>query len=537
MRKKKKNKQTNKISPPPLLEMGYYILLLLYAALLLFYAAHYKEPPIRPWSRMSPFIPDDKIDPSKTCRDHDECPPHYKCVSGLCYPEFLRGEECSEDTGKWIVMTQYERKFAVCTCTYPDVFTNKYFGGNCNVSVACQPDGRYSWDEKKCHCNPGFKEVGLKCLKMSALEKDTIYACSSDEIERQNASFSYGFHSDYLSKNQDKKCFKKPCKFDAYSGLPLKNSHYEEGIGCVCDPTLGQFGVRIQNTKTTPFPYLLGEGYNACASIYKIPLETPQPVNMYSYFYLMDRSPVVFLQYNNVDISKLIPPFQKVTFQKSFGFIFSRLLSHTNTLQITQEFPYDYMQTFFKKRMWENAKRLQTYQLSKSMNHVQQRFVLEKQTHHVEWCRYMMRKRHLSKIIKFGMRYRIYDYNLLYNFPACYVGINDTESPEMYRGRYVLNPFQLTMKEDPDDNRFNGLHVGFDGHQWNVDFAPPYKIETYMAAAATSTNIPKVTNAIVDKIEQSDYFSITTRILDDFENTYQSENSARSINQEPNFFP
>ncbi|KAG8156212.1 hypothetical protein JTE90_011122, partial [Oedothorax gibbosus] len=116
-------------------QMGYYVLLVLYALLLLFYAANYKEPTVKPWPKVSLSLPvDEKITLPATCRLHDECPTHYKCVSGQCYPQLLRGYACSEDTGRWKVIKQYEKNFAVCQCTHPHLFTNKYFGGDCNVS-------------------------------------------------------------------------------------------------------------------------------------------------------------------------------------------------------------------------------------------------------------------------------------------------------------------------------------------------------------------------------------------------------------------
>lgn len=503
--------------------MGYFILLVLYTLLLLVYAAHYKEPVIPHWPKLSRFAHDDEDDDpivsKKTCSDHDECPKHYKCVGGRCLLQLLRGEDCSLETGNWTVVKLYETEFAVCTCSYPHLFTQKYFGGNCTESVACQPYGSYNVKTKNCDCTHGYTPANFQCIPMTALEKDAGYACDSDEMERDSIITLNAFHPDYVNAHWDKKCFKQPCQFDAFSGLPLKNAFYKKDVGCVCDPTLGQFGVRIQGSTFAPFLYLQGPGYTACASIYETPLQQPMPVDMYSYFYLNDRPPVVFLHYENVDASKLIPSLRTTT--------------GAQTLQISQEFPYDYMQHFFDTHMEQSATRLHKYQLPRNFHYIQRRLVLEKQTAQMEYCRYMMRQRHMSYTTKFAKGLRIKEYNLLYNFVACYVAKGDKTIPELYRGRYILNPFQLTFQENSEDPRFNGIHVGFNGHFWNVDFAPAYKVDAYIAAAATSTSVPRITNKVVEKIEQSSYYNIDFR---EFEREYESEKATLSAEREPLFF-
>ncbi|GFQ76176.1 uncharacterized protein TNCT_125931 [Trichonephila clavata] len=94
-------------------------------------------------------------------------------------------------------------------------------------------------------------------------------SCDSDEVHFSDIQPSDGFTAGYLRRHQNKKCFKRPCTFDAFTSQPLKKARYEKGIGCVCDPALGQFGVRIEGLSD----YVRGPGYNACASVFQTPLE------------------------------------------------------------------------------------------------------------------------------------------------------------------------------------------------------------------------------------------------------------------------
>ncbi|GFR17137.1 uncharacterized protein TNCT_103061 [Trichonephila clavata] len=157
-------------------------------------------------------------------------------------------------------------------------------------------------------------------------------SCDSDEVHFSDIQPSDGFTAGYLRRHQNKKCFKRPCTFDAFTSQPLKKARYEKGIGCVCDPALGQFGVRIEGLSD----YVRGPGYNACASVFQTPLEKPIPVQVVTYFYLMQQPAVSFLQYDNIQASQVIAPLS--------SFI------QGGTLQVGQEFPYDYMQAFFRQR-------------------------------------------------------------------------------------------------------------------------------------------------------------------------------------------
>ncbi|GFR07715.1 uncharacterized protein TNCT_486631 [Trichonephila clavata] len=192
-----------------------------------------------------------------------------------------------------------------------DFIHQKHYGGNCDVDVTCQPYGHYNLHTQQCDCLEGFvafHQPKPSCKKLPVVEPG------------------------YLRRHQNKKCFKRPCTFDAFTGQPLKKARYEEGNGCVCDPALGQFGVRIEGLPD----YVRGPGYNACASVFQTPLEYPISVEIVTYFYLMQEPPVTFLQYKKLNASHVIAPL--------------RSLIQNGKLQVGQEFPYDYMQVFFRER-------------------------------------------------------------------------------------------------------------------------------------------------------------------------------------------
>ncbi|KAG8173839.1 hypothetical protein JTE90_016328 [Oedothorax gibbosus] len=285
------------------------------------------------------------------------------------------------------------------------------------------------------------------------------YDCDVDEIPFHRIQHRDGFHDAYLDANKLKKCFKRPCTFDALTGMPLKKARYKEGVGCVCDPTLGQFGVRLPGT------YVRGPGYNACVSLFKEPLTQPIPVDIAAYFYLMQRPPVVFLQYHKLHSSQVIEPLRGLVKQGS--------------LQIGQEFPYDFMQVFFEERR-DYLTRTRNYHVGTyHLTQTQELFnILPNQ---MEWCRFI--SSHVSIItgktlLQYPSLYRTAQqrngiWTLLYRFPACYIGRNDLESPEMYRGRYVSNPFHMSLSSFPQDSRYNGIWLRYDRNKWFLKFAPP----------------------------------------------------------------
>lgn len=478
--------------------MGYYVLLALYALLLLFYAWEFQRPTILSW----PYLTRVDSTSATTCQEHSDCDAHHLCVFDTCVPQLLRGEECYPETGAWTLVAHLGKSFAACICNNPELVSQKYFGGNCDVQVACQPHGTFDLQTDTCSCDEGYVPSGYTCKKMLAIERMQYSSCGPHEIYYDQIKPEDGFTDAYLEANRDKKCFKRPCTFDALSGLPLKRARYEENMGCVCDPTLGQFGVRIEHMND----YVRGPGYNACQSIFSIPIEKPIPVNIMAHFYLMQRDPVVMLIYENLDPNKLIKPLTG------------------GSLQISQEFPYDYMQVFFRERQPYRARTREFHFDTYHFTQKKKNWVMK--NNRMEWCRYMTRhlsflknsqllqSRHLYK----NEQKRNWTWALLYGYPACYIGRDDTEAPEKYRGRYVSNPLHLTFTEFPKEDRSNGLFLQYGGPgEWILDLVRNYDVQTYIQAAIPSM-VPFITNPVLEGVIGG---HLTQTMLDRHQSDYE----------------
>ncbi|GFQ84180.1 uncharacterized protein TNCT_265221 [Trichonephila clavata] len=289
-----------------------------------------------------------------------------------------------------------------------------------------------------------------------------------------------------------------------YGGQPLKKARYEEGVACVCDPALGQFGVRIGLSD-----YVRGPGYNACASVFQTPLEKPIPVQVVTYFYLMQQPAVSFLQYEKINASHVIAPLS--------SFI------QIGMLQVGQEFPYDYMQVFFRQRHPFTSQILQFNFNETFYAKYPPTFI--RKPNQMEWCRFM--SRHLKDIFLPSE----WAFNLLYTFPACYIGKNDQDAPEQYRGRYVSNPLHFTYGAYAEHLRFNGLLLKHERGDWTQDFAPEYDIDTYRSLANPQM-VPFLDDPVVKMLEQG-YMSNDP--IDDQNVLYRRQKRDRDSNNKPTF--
>ncbi|GFR14663.1 uncharacterized protein TNCT_490081 [Trichonephila clavata] len=174
------------------------------------------------------------------------------CMHGS--PQLLRGEECDPLTGEWTLVSIQGKSLVACICKYPDIIHQKHYGGNCDVDVTCQPYGHYNLHTQQCDCLEGFvafHQPKPSCKKLPVVERMMYESCDSDEVHFSYIQPSDVFIAGYLRRHQNKKGFKRPCTFDAFTGQPLKKARYEEGNGFVCDPALGQFGVRIEGLPIT----------------------------------------------------------------------------------------------------------------------------------------------------------------------------------------------------------------------------------------------------------------------------------------------
>ncbi|GFS52449.1 per os infectivity factor 1, partial [Nephila pilipes] len=112
--------------------------------------------------------------------------------------------------------------FMKCICKYPNLITQSYDGGNCDVGLACEPHGKLERTDVdplkfgKCNCDDGYKPGGnLTCVKMLPFEQQKLF-CKSDEVYRRNANQI--FHPDYLSNIPPLiNCLKIPCKHNIFN--------------------------------------------------------------------------------------------------------------------------------------------------------------------------------------------------------------------------------------------------------------------------------------------------------------------------------
>ncbi|GFQ92344.1 uncharacterized protein TNCT_547561 [Trichonephila clavata] len=143
----------------------------------------------------------------------------------------------------------------------------------------------------------------------------------------------------------------------------------------------------------------------------------------------------------------------------------------------------------------------------------------------MEWCRFM------SRHLKDNFLPSEWAFNLLYTFPACYIGKKDQDAPEPFRGRYVSNPLHFTYGAYGEHPRFNGLRLKHERGDWTLDFAPEYDIDTYRSLA-TPQMVPFLDDPVVKMLEQG-YMSNDP--IDEQNALYRREKRDRDSDNEPTF--
>lgn len=395
---------------------------------------------IQPW----PLLVDEAVTSGGACQSDKDCPLLHVCLDNECLPKLVPEDECWPATGSYNKVDIRGVAFAVCICLFPYIYSQKHYGGNCNLEVACGPHGSFDWKHRVCDCDYGYRPAdGLDCVR--ELEAETS-SCETDEIVRHDIRPEDGFSPEYLEQHKNQQCFKRPCTYDALTGRPLKDARYDPDFGCVCDPSVGQFGVRL------PLNLVSAKGYNACASIFEHD-DHPVDVDLYAYHYLLDRPPVAFLAFRNLDPHVLNP----------------KLSAQGESLMIGQEFPHDYMQHLLNTRQrvgLKTRKRRCFVDTPLFSLHICNEWVYENAvTLSCDTIEdYVKRTRR-------GGRARAY--LMLYEFPVCIEW-----HPEK---KYVLNPHLLTFSEYPELLRSNGLVASHrvQEPEWKLDLAEPYNVRTY----------------------------------------------------------
>lgn len=442
--------------------IAYFVLLLLYAGLTFLYVLSQAKPAhIPPWPLL-PAVPE-VVEQAKDCWNDSECGPNEVCLGNTCVRKLLRGGKCNNLFGTWISFHLDHVPFAICACDSPQHFSQKLFGGDCNVSVACGAHGDFNLATNRCECDPGYRPSGLECIKLPALEHAKQLPCGADEFEVPRTDlFQEGFHADYIARLSTSRCVKRPCSFDALTGRPLKHGRFEPGWGCVCDPRRGLFGVRLEGLNKK---YLSTEGFDACASIFLYDPDWPISVKYVTYFYLGDRPPVSVILFDDVKDKFLVP----------------LLKGKGGRFMITQsEWPYNYAQWFFKRNPSFRARTREIEEYGNAwVPHMEyERNDVYENDFRPDLCK----NAYFSLVYQKGKLYKKLAYKLLYSNPVCWVEAGDTRASRLFWGRVVVNPYHLTYRDFGDLPRFNALVLDYEAdvyRRWTLDLAYEYNIDTY----------------------------------------------------------
>lgn len=450
--------------------IAYFVLLLLYAGLTSLYVLSQAKPaPIPPWPLLT-AVPEPPTQ-ALGCTDDSDCGPSEVCLGNTCVRKLLRGGQCNPIYGTWISYHINHVPFAVCSCDSPQYFSQKLFGGDCNVSVACGVHGEFNPATRQCECDPGYRPDGLECLKLPALEHAKQLPCAADEFEVQGTDLAQeGFHAVYIARLATSRCVKRPCSFDALTGRPLKHARFEPGWGCVCDPRRGLFGVRLEGHNKK---YLATEGFDACASIFVHDPDWPVSVQYATYFYLGDRPPVSVILFDQLRDKFLVP----------------LLKGKGGRFMITQSaWPHDYAQWFFARNPTFRARTRQLDEYSYAYyphKEVVRDHVLEN-----DFRPGLCKSAYHSLLHGKGGLSKKQAYQLLYSHPVCRVEAGDPKAQRLFWGKVVVNPHHLTYQDYGDLPRFNALVLSYEAnvHQrWTLDLGYEYNIDAYRGFA---TNAP-----------------------------------------------
>lgn len=391
----------------------------------------------------------------QNCNLNSDCNNDEKCFQNKCYPTFRGTNYCNLLTGTWVLVDLNGKQYLKCTCLYPNVVSQKFEGANCDVDIACAPFGQLSsiffkdLSEARCLCKKGYKSVtiprlGCEKLLPSEIEKSV---CSSDEIHISQASGV--FHSEYLNNLPGaKKCLKNPCSFNVFNGEPLTNTKFDSKYGCVCNPKYGNFGIKFDSQNLGK--YLITEGYDACANIFKNIPSNPTRVRLFTYFYIKGDPPVSFIQFSNLRKDNLIPEIEKFV--------------HNEKLQIGEIWPYNYTQYILENGWY--------------LVHTRECFL--RTFLQIEECNErIMKLKHTTeckKIIdivqqKNVLNRHVQTYDLLYQYPVC--KYTSGKFAHLYYNWHILNPYILSFKEFPELYRSNGIEMNFAPEMgiWTVGLA------------------------------------------------------------------
>lgn len=392
--------------------------------------------------------------PYQTCISNSDCNNDEKCFQNKCYPTFRGTNYCNPLTGTWVLEDLKGKQYLKCTCLYPNIVSQKFEGANCDLDIACPPFGQLNsifiqdMSEARCICKKGYKSVTtprLGCEKFlpSEVEKSV---CDSDEIHISQASNV--FHSEYLNNlPAAKRCLKNPCSYNIFNGEPLLNTKFDSKYGCVCNPTYGNFGIKFDSQNLGK--YLITDGYDACANIFKSPPKKSISIHLFTYFYINGDKPVSFIQFSNLSSHQLIPELQRYVKNKN--------------LQVSEIWPYNFSQYIFENEWY--------------MVHTRECFLVTffqiEECHEriMKWNHTIECDKIIDTVNENTSNRHFQTYALLYKYPVC--KYTSSEFSDLYKNWHILNPYFLSFKEYPQLARSNGIEMFYatEMSRWEVSLA------------------------------------------------------------------
>lgn len=433
--------------------MIYWILLLLYMLLTFVYALFTPNgsASLQPWMHLqSPAFPDLPA----SCQRSEECPPDHVCVGHVCVPQFLRGGTCQPETGYWMLYEHQGATFAVCSCIRPEIFNQRFFGGDCNVLEACNDHGFFDSSMQTCICDSGYESgPNYTCQKAKALDQPEFFLKHRHMVAVDKIRSEDGFHPDYVQKLKEEnvKFVQKPCTFDVLTGQELEYGFFKPDWGCVCDPRRGLIGVTLEGRNKK---YLSTRGYDGCAKLFENEAVRELEVELWKFYYLAHRPPIGFMRFSNLSESFILP-------------------DQVKTMTVGQKWAYDYMQYVLHHEkiagrtrycVWEGFgkrcfEKVTTYPLIKPA------------------C-YM-----INKFFKTQFNDHSDAYDRMYRFPICFV--EELFTPEkadaVFANKYIMNPNLLMYPKEPKLYRTNALamHYREDFQYWYLNTEEGYNVSTY----------------------------------------------------------
>ena len=388
--------------------------------------------------------------PNQACTVNKDCNNNERCFNKKCYPTYRGTTVCNPFTGSWVLVDVNGTQYLKCTCRHPNIVSQKFDGANCDLDIACAPNGFINYGisrnilQAECLCMKGFKsvrqpQIGCEALLPSEIEKSL---CDSDEIPISQATSV--FHADYLnSLPAAKKCLKNPCSFNVLNGKPLQNTKFDPRYGCICNPAYGNFGIKFNNMNN----YLITNGYNACGNIFQNEPNIETRVKLFTYFYINGEAPKSFIQFTNLRADHLVNELQN--FVKD------------TKLQIDEIWPYNFTQYLFENEQFTVHTR-ECFLYSFLEIECYERLMRDNQMIDCDKI--------IDQVPNVSQRH-LQSYTLLYKYPVCKYTFSDFNN--LYKNRYILNPHLLSFKEYRRLMRSNGIEIfHVPDRKWIVNFAP-----------------------------------------------------------------